>query len=530
MTTYHQTMIHRSRSCADSLVLPLRQEPPDPLSSVAYDGGRPQNELPGRRGCGGLPVSSGRGNPKIVVGVVYVSALFMTILDATVVNVTLPKMAAEFGAAAIDGHAVIIGYLLSLAVFVPASGWFGDRFGTKRVFLIALGLFVGASVLCGFAQSMAQLIGFRVLQGAGGGLLTPVGLAMMLRAFEPSERARAARVLSIPTIFAPATGPVLGGLLADQLSWRWVFFVNVPLGLLGFVFGALFLAERVESDTGGFDLPGFVLSGVGLGAAMYALSEGPSRGWGALDIVICGVLGVLGLVALVVVERRTPEPMLRLPLFGDRLFRSNSVVLFLATAGFLGTLYLMPLFLQNARGASALSSGLTTFPEAIGVLCSVQVVGRIYPRIGPRRLQLVGLTGMSVMVGMMCLVGLDTNQFFIIALMFTAGVFMGFVFLPTQTAAFATVPSEALGRASALFNAVRHLGSAVGVALLSTVVAAIASVGDGSDLVAYHAGFFTAATMAMLAAAAALTVRDSDAASTLRQPKHADHEPLAELG
>jgi MFS family permease len=239
------------------------------------------------------------------------------------------------------------------------------------------------------------------------------------------------------------------------------------------------------------------------------------------------------LVTLVVVELRVREPMLVLRLFASRLFRSTTVVIFLGTAGFLGTLYLMPLFLQNIRGASALSSGLTTFPEAVGVLCSVQVVGRIYPRIGPRRLQLFGLTGLGVVVGLMALVGLDTGQWLIIALMSLAGVFMGAVFLPTQTAAFAAVPSETLGQASALFNTVRQLGSALGVALLSTVVVAIDPMGSdtaGAGLVAYHAGFFTAATLALLAAAVALTVRDSDAASTLRAPVVADKETLAEFG
>ncbi|GAA0616705.1 MDR family MFS transporter [Kutzneria viridogrisea] len=462
---------------------------------------------------------SGRVSPKVVVGVVYVSALFMTILDSTVVNVTLSKMAAEFGVAPVDAHSVVIGYLLSLAVFLPASGWFGDRWGSKRVFLVALAVFVGASVLCGLAANLPQLVLFRVVQGAGGGLLTPVGLAMMLRAFPPAERARASRLLSLPTIFAPASGPVIGGLLADRLSWRWVFFINIPLGVLAFAFGAFMLTERREPEAGRFDLPGFVLTGLGLGASMYALSQGPISGWSSPDVLATGLGGLALLVLLVLVELRSAEPMLRLRLFGSRLFRSNSLVIFLATAGFLGTLYLMPLFLQNVRGASALSSGLTTFPEALGVLCSVQVVGRIYPRVGPRRLQLFGLTGVGLTISLLGTVDLGTEQWLIAAMMFGVGVFMGWVFLPTQTAAFAAVPVEQLGRSAALFNTVRQLGSAIGVALLSAVVTVFGPVPDSdSGLIAYHAGFFTAAALALLAAAAALTVRDVDAAATLRQP------------
>ncbi|MBV9844380.1 MAG: DHA2 family efflux MFS transporter permease subunit [Kutzneria sp.] len=482
----------------------------------------------------GLPTVLRQLNPKIVVGAVYVSALFMTILDATIVTVALPRMAAEFGVRALDGRAVIIGYLLSLAVFMPASGWFGDRWGSKRVFLAALGIFVGASTLCGLAASLPQLVAFRIVQGVGGGLLTPVGLAMMLRTFAPAERVRASRILTIPTTVAPATGPVLGGLLTDQLSWRWAFFVNIPIGLLALAFGALALVEWVEPTAGRFDIAGFLLSGAGLGSVMYALNEGPTRGWTAPDALAAGITGIVLLAVLVVVELRVAEPILRLRLLGARLFRSNVVVIFLGTAAFLGTLYLMPLFLQNGRGASPLVSGLTTFPEAVGVLCSAQVVARIYPRVGPRRLQVIGLIGISVAMATMGFVGTVTAQWLIALLMFAMGICMGMVFLPTQTAAFAATSTTALGRAAALFNSMRQLGSAVGVALLSMIVSIVGSTGPGVDaaglgLAAYHAGFVAAAVVALTGAAMALTVRDGDAASTMR-PVAADKQPLIEVG
>ncbi|QUQ66244.1 MDR family MFS transporter [Kutzneria sp. CA-103260] len=454
---------------------------------------------------------------KIVVPVVYVAAVFMSILDSTVVNVTLPVIARRFDVQPEQGHAVVIGYLLSLAVFMPASGWLAERFGVKRVFLTALALFVAASGLCGLAMSLPELVVFRVVQGAGGGLLVPVGMTMVLRTFAPVERPRATRLMNLVTILAPASGPVLGGLLTVRLSWRYVFLVNLPIGALAFLFGLLFLHQTSDVVARRFDVKGFLLSGFGFAAAVYSLSEGPDRGWTQPDVIVTGLLGVALLTTLVRVELRVPGPLLNLRLVGrNRPFRTHSVVTILNSGAFLGVLYLMPQFLQTVRGFDPLESGLTTFPEALGVVLCMQLVARIYPRVGPRRLQLPGLLGLAVIICGMALIGLDTPRWQIIALMFAAGVSVGFVFLPTQTAAFATVPAEELGQASALYNVGRQLGSAGGVAGLSTVVAALGSDGDGPGLIAYHAGFFTAATLALLAAAVAITTRDADAAPTMR--------------
>ena len=215
-------------------------------------------------------------NQKIVVAVVYVCGMVMNSLDSTIVVVALATLGRQFNVtpAAIEG--VVIGYLVSLAVFIPTSGWLGDRFGTKRIFLLALMIFTTASALCGLAGSLNQLILFRVLQGAGGGLLTPVGMAMLYRTFPPAERMGVARLLMFATIIGPASGPVLGGLLIEKLSWRWTFYVNVPVGLGALIFGFLFLNEHREPAPGRFDVPGFLLAAVGFGATMFALSEGPS--------------------------------------------------------------------------------------------------------------------------------------------------------------------------------------------------------------------------------------------------------------
>lgn len=461
-------------------------------------------------------------NQKIVVAVVYVCGMILNSLDSTIVNVALATLGREFDVSPASIEAVVIGYLVSLAIFIPASGWLGDRFGTKRIFLLALFIFTLASALCGAAQSLDQLIAFRVLQGAGGGLLTPVGMAMLYRTFPPAERVRVGRILMFALIIGPASGPVLGGYLIEHYSWRWVFYVNLPIGIAALIFGMLCLEEHRESAAGRFDLPGFLLAAGGLAPFMYALSEGPSREWTDPGIAIPGIIGAVLLVVFVVVELRVAAPMVQLRLLGNRLFRSTLTVSFFATMAFIGTLFLVPLFLQEGRGASPLSSGLSTFPEAIGVLTSTQLVARLYPRIGPRRLMAFGLVWVATAILMLAIFAADANDWAIRGLMFWLGTGMAFIFLPNQAASLATISREATGRATTFMSVQRQLGAAIGVAVLSSVLAIVgvtatdAAGVESPNLGAYRAAFVVAAGLALIGAAAALRVPDEDAANTMR--------------
>ncbi len=460
-------------------------------------------------------------NQKIAVGTVFVSAMFMNIMDITIVNVALPTIGRDFHIAptAVDG--VVIAYLVSLAVSIPASGWLGDRFGGKRVLLCAITVFTLGSVLCGLAQDMTQLVLFRVIQGAGGGMMAPVGMAMLYRVFPPSERVRAASILTIPTTMAPALGPVIGGFLVTSLSWRWVFFVNLPIGIAAVIFGVLFLERTGTIDAGRFDLPGFLLGGAGLGLIMYGVSEGPLKSWSSTDVIGACLVGGVLLAVFVLVELRTTRPMVDLRLLSGRLFRSTNGVMFLASAAFLGMLYLIPLYFQDARGLSALQSGLSTFPEALGVMIGAQFASRlIYPRIGPRRHITGGLIGLALAMLALTQISVATNLWLIRGLMFVLGWMMAQVIVPNQAASFAMITPASMGRASTFFNTMRQLGSAVGVAVLSTVLIGVgsaqASGGTAApDMTAYHAAFFTAAVFALVAAGFSLSIHDSDAAETI---------------
>ena len=472
-----------------------------------------------------------RVSDRVAVSVVFVAAMFMSIMDATIVNVALPTIGRDFGVSATSVGGISIAYLVSLAVFIPASGWLGDRFGAKRVLLTAIAIFTLASMLCGAATSLGALVAFRILQGVGGGMLAPVGMAMLFRVFPPRERIRAASILTVPTTLAPALGPVVGGLLVSDLSWRWVFYVNVPIGLATVIFGLLCLSPTADTSPGRFDLAGFLLSGLGFGALMYGISEGPNLGWATVSVLVSIASGVVLLAVMVVVELRTSAPMVDLRLFGNRLFRACNWVIVLNSVAFLGTLYVVALYFQDGRGLSPLVAGLSTFPEAIGVMMGAQLASRVlYRRLGPRRHIAIGLLALGISIGLLALMGAHTNLWWARLLMFCMGLAAAQVFVPTQASAFATITPKATGRASTMFNASRQLGGALGVALFTTAIVLVGSTHPisgpaGTNLTAYRVAFLLAALCCFAAIAAALRIRDADAAEAMparRRPRPSD--------
>ena len=458
-----------------------------------------------------LPVRSV--NQKVVVSAVFVAAMFMNIMDATVVNVALPTLSRYFAVPIGSVSGVVTAYLVTLAVAMPASGWIGDRFGSRNVLLAAITVFTVASALCGLATSLPELVVFRALQGLGGGTLIPVGMTMITRAFPPAERIKANQVLIVPTLLAPALGPVIGGALVDGLSWRWIFYINLPVGIAAVLVGLLFLPAGSEYPVGRFDLPGFLLAGAGFPLVMYALSTGATSGWRSALVLGTGLPGLVLLALFIVVEQRVAEPMLRLRLYRDRLYRATSLQLTAAAGGFMGTLFLVPLLLQNGLGFSAIHSGLSTFTEALGGMTGVQLTTRLYKRVGPRRLMTAGMCGTVTTIGLMALAGPSDAFWMIPLLMYFTGCSFGFAISPAQTANMATITVAETGHASTLQNTVRQAGGAAGVALLGTVLAA--TVAGAGDLAGYHLAFLAAAGLMGLGVLASGFVSDADAAPTM---------------
>ena len=408
---------------------------------------------------------------KWLVAIAFVFGIFMEILDMTVLNTALPAIGRAFGASASQLQYPITAYLVSLAIFIPASGWVGDRFGTKRTFAFAITVFTIGSMLCGAATSMEMLIVARVIQGIGGGMMVPVGTTMLFRAFPKDERAKAGGVLAIPTMIAPAIGPLLGGWLTDSYSWRWIFYINLPIGLLGLVFTLLFVPDDAGTQTvGKFDLPGFVLGGAGLAALLVGVERVPSHGWGdpmALGLMISAI-AVLAL--FVVIELRSKAPLLDLRLLKERYFRSGNVALFVNTGTLMGVLFLFPLMLQQVIGLDATESGLVTLAQVIGMMIVMPNANNLYHRFGPRYLMIFGFAVMATTIGMMQFVDIGTSLWVFRGLLFVFGIGLAFSFVPLQAVTFENVSIKDTANASALFSTSRQIASAVGVSLVSTVL------------------------------------------------------------
>jgi len=463
---------------------------------------------------------------KWIVALVYVLALFMTLLDQTITNVALPTLARVFHASATDVAWVATSYLLSAAVCIPISGWFGDRFGTKRTFALALVIFTVGSFACGLANSTGSLVAFRVLQGIGGGLLTPVGATVLLRAFSLSERARVASLITIPAVAAPALGPVVGGYLVEFQTWRWIFLINVPLGIIGLAIAFTSLREQRAEGVGPLDLPGFALAAAGLAAFVYGLSEVGARGFGDAQVRAFGLIGIALLALFVVVELRVARPLIDVRLFREPLFAASNGVLFFIQGGFFGVTFLLPQLLQAERGLSPLAAGLVGCTTAIGIIAGSPLVGRLYPTVGPRRLIMGGMALAALAALSLRLVGLTTDPWLIRGQVFVLGVAFGFVFVPLQTASFARISPAQTGRASAAYSAVRQVATSIGVALLATVLSSRlvvygATLGNPGTrpgaLNAFHDAFAAAALLDLLGLAAALLISDRLAASTMKR-------------
>jgi EmrB/QacA subfamily drug resistance transporter len=470
--------------------------------------------------------------PELSVAVIYIVALFVTILDTTVVGTALPAMAADLGVSTASIGWVVIVYLVSMAVWIPASGWLGDRFGTRRVFIAALAIFTVASILCGLSQSLEQLLAVRVIQGGAAGMLNPVGTAMLFRAFPPERRARAAAILFVPTSIAPAMGPIIAGVLIDTLSWHWIFWLNGPVGVAAVLFGLRFLREHREPTAGRFDSPGFVLSGLGLALTFFALTTGSRSGWASPLVAATGAIGLASLVLMVIVELRRPQPLLYLHLLRERLFGTTNLASFFAWSTYIGWLFLMPLYLQQVRGVSPSESGTITFLEAVGMILGSRVVSRLYPHVGPRRLVAAGCVGVAAAV-FACTALSETTDLGLIRLsVFLCGCAMSGVVLTTNTAMFSRISGADTGRASAIFNVVRRTSAAFGVAVMATILAGLGPAGSAEGppltgpvlLPAFHAAFAVAAALALSGAVAALWIRDADAARTMVQRVPAKQE------
>ncbi|HKS91184.1 MAG TPA: MDR family MFS transporter [Tepidiformaceae bacterium] len=409
---------------------------------------------------------------KWLVAIVFISGLFMDMVDSTVVNVAIPQLSRDFHASISSVEWTVTGYLLSLALFIPAAGYLSDRFGTKRCFLIAMGIFVAASGLCGQAHSLNELIAFRFLQGAGGGMMTPVGTAMLSREFPGAERAKASALMSVPIVFAPMVGPIFGGYLVTNVSWRWIFYLNLPIGIASFLFAFRVLKEHKEDYARhGFDLIGLITGSGAAALILYALSEAATVGWTADRVVACGLGGVAMLGVFVLQELRSKTPIIDLGLFRRPLFTQGNLIMMPAFAMFTGFFFIFTLYLQELQGWSAFQAGLITAPASLVAAIAFPFASMYYARIGPKRMLLIGCTLSLVTLLPFGFLTAGTVVAVLILVLCIRAFPFSFASVAAQTLIYGPLESSKQGPASSAYNTMRQVAASLGVALIATVQA-----------------------------------------------------------
>ena len=405
---------------------------------------------------------------KILISIMF--GIFMIILDATVVNVAFPTLRREFGATLADAQWVLSIYVLALGVTTPVSGYLADRFGIKRVYLFGLAVFVVGSFLCGLAPSLGWLIAARALQGLGGGIAQPLGPAQLYRAFPPREQGMALGYFGIVLVFAPALGPVLGGWLVDANLWRLIFFINIPVGIIGVLLGSRFLLDYRTERKPAFDPLGLITAVIGFGAVLYAASIAETNGWTGSTTLTAFGIGIVALIAHAIIELYVvKEPMTSLRLFRNPIFLNAALVGYVATVALFSAEFLMPVYLQAFRGRTALETGYILLAVAVTSGIATPLAGRLYDKIGPRMNLIVGFAILCINTWQLSQIEGTTPISYILFLLALRGLAVGLTLQTSFVAALSAVPLDNLPRGSSLLNSTRFVVQAVSVAALATV-------------------------------------------------------------
>lgn len=405
-----------------------------------------------------------------IAGVVVLASI-MAILDVTVVSVALPTFQSTFEASYATVAWTMTGYTLALATVIPVTGWAADRFGTKRLFILALTLFVAGSALCSAAWDINSLIAFRVLQGLGGGMLMPLGMTIMTKAAGPARVGRLMAVLGVPMLLGPISGPILGGWLIEDFSWVWIFLINVPIGALAIVAAAVILPKDSPSPTESFDLVGMLLMSPGLALFLYGVSTISEEGTvAAKKVLIPATIGALLIVLFVLHAFRPAHPLIDLRLFRDKRLTIAVVTMFLYAVAFFGALLLVPTYFLQVRGEGTLKAGVLLAPQGIGAMVTMPIAGRLADRMPPGRIVLMGLTGVTLGMAGLTQVGATTGYPYVLGTLFVMGLGMGATMMPMMTAALQTLSTHQVARGSTLMNIIQQVASSAGTAIMSVVL------------------------------------------------------------
>jgi MFS transporter, DHA2 family, multidrug resistance protein len=412
-------------------------------------------------------------NPWIIAISVMLST-FMEVLDTTVVNVSLPHIAGNLSASVDEATWALTSYLVANAIILPITGWLANYLGRKRLLIFATSGFTAASFLCGLSPNLAFLIFFRIVQGACGGALQPISQAVLLESFPPEDRGKAMGFWGLGIVVAPMLGPVLGGWLTDSYSWRWVFYINVPVGVLSVIMTQLFIFDPpyIRRSTSRIDYWGIGMLAVGVACLQIVLDKGQEADWfGAHWITILTVIAIAALVALVIYELKAAHPVIDLRVFLVRTYTTGVFLMAVLGIVLYGSLVILPIMLQTLLGYPALQAGIALFPRGLGSFITMPLVGAFMSRVDPRKLLLGGIVGGSASLFLLGRLNLSVGYWDIFWPQFLQGVALACLFVPLTTITMDPIRREAMGNATSIFNLMRNLGGSVGIAAVTTLVA-----------------------------------------------------------
>jgi len=405
-----------------------------------------------------------------IAGVVILG-MIMSILDTTIVNVALRTLGHDLHSSIAQIQWVVTGYLLSLAAVIPITGWAARRFGAKRVYLTSLVLFTLGSALCAFATTTTELVLFRVLQGAGGGMIMPVAQLIMAQVAGPRRMGRVMGIVSMPAMLGPILGPVLGGTILQSLHWSWIFLVNVPIGIVAFIAGWRTIPHTESGRAGRLDVIGLVLLSTASTAVVYGLSQlGSNSSLIAPGVVVPILAGLVLTGAFCWHALRVERPLLDVRLYANRVFAAASFTTFGLGAALFGAMILVPLYYQEVRGESLITTGLLVGPQGLGMLFAMPVAGRLTDRFGGGRVALFGVSVLCLGTIPLGFVDPTSSIAGISAVLLLRGVGIGFSFMPAMTAAFASLRPDQLSDATPQLNVLQRIGGAIGTAVLAVVL------------------------------------------------------------
>ena len=402
--------------------------------------------------------------------IVMVVASFMVLLDTTVVNVALPTIMNDFKTGLDKAQLVITMYLLAIALVIPLTGYLSDRVGTKRLFTFCITGFTIGAALSSISWDINSLIFFRIIQGIGGGIIMPLGIALVFRSVAREEQGTMIAIAGVPIVLAPVLGPILSGYLVESANWRFIWLPHIPIGILGVVLAHTQLRETERVANLVFDYKGFILAGFGFSVALIALTRVTQDGWTSTVVLGLFLLATISLTAWVLVELREKTPLLDLRIFKNLTYTMAAIVYFVSTLIMFAALFLLPVFLQSVRGLSPIQTGLLLMPEAIALGITLLIAGRLYDKVGPIPVIVPGLLGLAYSMWMLHGLDVTTSDADLVKILILRGASMGMMALPAFTLAMSVHPVEALARASALTNVLRQLFPAFGIALFATLL------------------------------------------------------------